>query len=67
MTMNVRVWEPGCSGTGRISQFLSAHQIRHTLIRSTELRGVTRPALVVDDEIFVEPNDHALRRLLGLS
>lgn len=65
--MDVRVWEPRSSGRGRIARFLEQNHIRHTrVVTARELGGLRRPALLIDDEIFVDPNDHALRRLLGV-
>lgn len=64
--MNVRVWEPGSAGRGRIARFLSENHIHHSLLSPAELRGVQRPALEVNGEIFIDPNEHAMRRLLGL-
>ena len=65
--MNVRVWEPGSGGRGRIVRFLDDNHIHHSLLSAAELRGVQRPALEVNGEIFIDPNDHALRRLLGIA
>lgn len=65
--MDVRLWEPGAALGGRISRFLEQNKIRHTRVSSGELGVFRRPALSIDGHIYVDPNDHALRRLLGLN
>lgn len=64
--MDVRLWEPGSAMGGRISRFLEQNNIQHTRISGRDLGTPRRPALLIDGEIYVDPNDHALRRLLGL-
>lgn len=64
--MDVRLWEPGSAMGGRISRFLEQNNIKHTRVSPRDIGGIRGPALLIDGEIYVDPNDHALRRLLGL-
>lgn len=56
-----------------IAHFLLAHSVTHELIRPEEVakghlhRIGEMPAVEVDGQMFVDPNDEALRRILNVS
>jgi len=71
--MKVTYYPASKAGKGKsIEKFLVDHHVKHDLVASNDKRRVRMgklvdlPTVEVDGRIFVNPNDHALRKILAL-